>query len=114
MFTGKRLRVTKILGSVQGEWLRDVINALGLSVTDAAKGMGLNHPRRLHQHFSNESHIGAGHLSAFKLANPSVNLNYILAGEPPMLLLPNKMKDVDLYRGLLSDIRDKANEGLDA
>jgi hypothetical protein len=112
MFTGKRLRVTKILGGVKGYWLRDTIEALGLSITDAAKGMGLNHTKRLYQHINDESHLGAGHLSAFKLQNSSINLNYVLSGEAPILLATEQNKDVALYRATLTDIRDKASETL--
>ncbi|QMW05343.1 hypothetical protein [Spirosoma foliorum] len=104
--------MTKVLGEVKGFWLRDVIEALGLSISDAARGMGLNHAKRLYQHMNDESHLGAGHLSAFKKNNPNVNLNYVLSGEPPILLLPEQMKDIALYRATLSDIRNKANEGL--
>ncbi|WP_080057208.1 hypothetical protein [Spirosoma aerolatum] len=78
--------VTKIATKIDGTWLRDAIDALGVSVSEVTRQMGLNHNKRLYQHFNNDSHLGGSHLLALKQAFPKINLNYVVAGEMPMLL----------------------------
>lgn len=107
MFTETKRYVTKVKSSVQGKWLRDIIDELNISVADAATSMGIDKPRRLHQHISNESHIGSGFLNAFKVAYPKVNLNYLLAGEGKPLLSPTKTDEIPIVY-----IRKPANVNL--
>ncbi|MFD2936335.1 hypothetical protein [Spirosoma flavum] len=102
MFTETKRRVTKVKSAVQGKWLREIIDELGISVADAAHSMGIDLPRRLHQHISDKSHIGSGFLNAFKAAYPRINLNYVLAGEQPRLL---PKESADNLTDLTDDVR---------
>lgn len=94
MFTETKRRVTKVKSAVQGKWLKDIIDELGISVADAATSMGIDKPRRLHQHISNESHVGSGYLYAFKSAYPQIDLNYLIAGKGKPLLPRESTDDV--------------------
>lgn len=71
--------MTKGSREVDGKWLQDEFNRMGLSGAAVGKKLGCD-PTKIYNHLKNDTKLQAGLLAALWIEYPQLDMHYILTG----------------------------------
>lgn len=76
--------MTKGSREVDGAWLSEELNRLGLSIIDVAKELGCD-PKKIYNHTNNKTSLQAGMLASIWVSFPKLDMRYVLTGERQLI-----------------------------